>query len=82
MFGKEIILDAVINQLGEEQAKELHKQLLSMVDKMSDDKMYIITKIKGKGICLINTDKNNSPLTFKERPTIIELENMVKDIEI
>lgn len=81
---KEFIINLVINQIGEEQAKNVKEQLLTLADKMSADKIYIIKKLGNRGLCLISTSSKDCKVSFNEgaKPDIIEVENMLRDIEI
>lgn len=84
-MGIDFILDLVIDQVGEEQAKNIKNQLLILADKMSSDKIYILKKLGSKGVCLIMTDSSNCKVNFPSgeyTPEIIELESILNKVEV
>jgi hypothetical protein len=83
-MNKEMIINLVIGQIGEEKAKEVKGMILGLAGKMNTNDLYIIKKFPNKGVCLIVTNGTDCKTTFGEEaePKVIELENMLKDIEV
>ena len=81
-MGIDFVINMVVSQVGEERSKELLSVLKNMASNMGDDTIYILTKVPNKGICFISTTKQNTPLSFQEKPSITEVEKIVNDIEI
>jgi molybdate-binding protein len=81
---KDFIINLVIDQVGEEQAKNIKTQILALAEKMNNEKIYIIKRLGKRGICLITTDSKECGIDFAEgvKPNIFELENLVKDTDI
>ena len=84
---QEFIVRMVVQQVGEEKAKEILDMVLSMAEKMGDDQIYVLKKLKGKGVTLISTNSKDCVMNFpnatKEKPpSMFELEKIVKNIEI
>lgn len=83
-MGIDFILDLVINQVGEEQAKNIKEQLLVLSQKMGNDKIYILKKLGNRGVSLILTDTNDCNINFsdKKKLQVVELESILKKVEI
>lgn len=80
----DFIVNMVVSQVGEEKAKEVKSMLLGLADKMSSDKIYIIKRLGEKGVCLISTSSVECKINFPsgENPQIIELEKMLRNIDV
>lgn len=83
----QLLVNMVVGQVGQEKAEEVLKMLLGLADKMGDNDIYVLKKLKGKGITLISTNSNDCKMSFpnatKENPPkMFEIEKIVRDIEI
>lgn len=77
-----MIVSLVTAQVGEENAKKVLDFLKGLIDKM-DNKVLMITKVKGKGACLLISDKDDMQEgIFKKKPTMYEIETMINKIDI
>lgn len=78
-----MMIDFAISQIGEEKAKEVVEMLIGLTSKMNSKTIYILKKIPKKGVCLIGTNTDECPLTFKagSKPSVTELEKIVREIE-
>jgi hypothetical protein len=77
-----IIVTLVTAQVGEENAKKVLEFLKGLIDKM-DDKVIMITKVKGKGACLLISNKSDMlEGIFKKKPTMYEIETMINKVEL
>ena len=82
-MGIDFIVNMVVSQVGEEKAKEVKGMLLGLAEKMTSDKIYILKRLGSKGVCLISTNEDECKINFPNgTPDIIELENMLKKIEV
>lgn len=81
----ELIVNAVISNVGEEKAKEILAMILSMADKMTEKEIFILKKFPNKGITLITTNSRDCKMNFPngtDKPNQYEIEKIVRDIEI
>jgi flagellar motor protein MotB len=81
------ILDMVIGQIGAEATKDLKEKIVMLMGQMKEEQIFVLKKLKGKGVCLIITNSNEFKTSFPNlkdgyKPTIIELEKTVNNVEI
>ena len=79
------LISAVVGQVGEEAAQKVKDELLKLADKMSNEKIYFIKKIEGKGVCLFTTTENDCTIRFPEgkKPlSVIQIEDILRKVEI
>jgi len=84
---KQLIINMVVAQVGQEKAEEVLKMVLGLADKMGDNDIYILKRLKNKGITLISTNSNDCKMSFPNAtvdnpPKMFEVEKIVRDIEI
>ncbi len=79
---KDFLLNMVINQIGEEKAKEVLNMLKGLADRMQPDSIYMLKKLPNKGVTLISTKDNDCKINFTAKPVQHELEKMLKEVEI
>lgn len=80
----DFLVNMVVGQVGEEKAKEVLEMILSLSDKMTDEKIYIVKRLGKRGVCLLGTDNKKCKIDFPngDNPTVTELEKSLRGIEI
>lgn len=79
---KEFIVNLIVSQMGEEQAKNIKDQLLTISEKMGENDILILKRLGERGVCLIITNSKEAHIDFEAKPNTIELENILKDTDI
>jgi hypothetical protein len=81
------ILDIVIGQVGAEQTQVIKNKVIMLMGQMKENQIFVLKKLKGKGVCLIITTSEEFKTAFPNlqngyKPTIIELETIVNKVEV
>lgn len=87
MFTLDFIVNLIIQNVGQEKAVEIKTTALDFADKMDEKKMYVVKKLKGRGVCLIITNSDDCKMNFPSKtkenpPDTIELETKLRGIDL